>query len=842
MLSLSVVALAQIPDNENGTGHAAISSDCGELTSDAEAATDKTRTADSATGDDGWKPLYYIEIIGKLLAIFGGLITIVVGAIKIHEFLKHKESEEKQPHKYDTQVETSKNSAVSKGDHSLAIKADNTKGDVYITTYSGSTKPPSSGGPPSKKTKIPHPRNPNFTGRVDLLDHLYNALTSGVPQAITGLGGVGKTQLALEYAYRHEKDYDVLWWVRSEEAASLASDYANLAIKLDLTEKNPTEQGVIIEAVRTWLEQNDKWMVIFDNAQDPKDVRDYLPRTNSGHVIITSRNPNWGNIARTISVDVFNRGESIEFLCNRTGQDDENAADALAKALGDLPLALEQAGAYIEETDITLRGYLNLFLEHQNDILKRGKPIDYHATIDTTWEISFLQAKKESKVSADLLNLCAFLAPDNIPEQILIEGAQVLPESLAVAITDKMSFNDAVAALRRYSLINREDESFSVHGLVQAVTRDGLEENDMKKWSEAALNLMNRTFPFESKNARVWPQCKRLLPHVLAATDHAEALGVATSVGTPSLNQAGLYLMERAQFHEATELFERGLAISEAAYGPDDPNVSTVVNNLGIALQYVGDLEGARKHYERALKIDEENYGNDHPNVSTVVNNIGMVLLGMGNLEGAEEHLERALKIDEENYGNDHPNVARDLNNLGMVLLDMGDLEGAKEHLEEALKISETIYEDHNHPELASVINNLGVVLKDMGDLEGARKHYERALKIDEENYGNDHLNVTTVVNNLGAVLQDMGDLEGARKYYERVLKIEEENYGNDHPNVSEVVNNLGVVLQGMGDLKGAKEHYERALEIDEKAYGSDHPSTVIIRNNLDFIKREMED
>ncbi|HNT72062.1 MAG TPA: hypothetical protein PKK92_03270, partial [Methanothrix sp.] len=211
-------------------------------------------------------------------------------------------------------------------------------------------------------SNIPHPHNPNFTGRVDLLEKLEETLASGEraaftqTSAITGLGGVGKTQLALEYSYSHADDYRVIWWVRSEEPATLAADYAGLAARLNLPEKDSQDQRITVEAVRRWLEENGGWLLVFDNAQEPENLTDYLPRTGAGHVIITSRNPNWGGTAKPLLVDVFSRQESVEFLLSRTGQTD--GAHALAEALGDLPLALEQAGAYIQETGISFATYL----------------------------------------------------------------------------------------------------------------------------------------------------------------------------------------------------------------------------------------------------------------------------------------------------------------------------------------------------------------------------------------------------------------------------------------------------------------------------------------------------
>ena len=200
-----------------------------------------------------------------------------------------------------------------------------------------------------EKSNIPHLRNRNFTGREIILTDLRKALSSGKPaaltQAISGLGGIGKTQIALEYAYRHQSDYDVVWWVRAEKPETLAADYASLARARNLPEKDEQEQQIIVEAVRRWLGQNKNWLLVFDNAQAPEDIRDYLPKEPVGHILITSRHQSWRGTASPITIKKWPREESVVFLCKRTGQKDEDGANAVADALDDLPLALAQAGA-----------------------------------------------------------------------------------------------------------------------------------------------------------------------------------------------------------------------------------------------------------------------------------------------------------------------------------------------------------------------------------------------------------------------------------------------------------------------------------------------------------------
>jgi tetratricopeptide (TPR) repeat protein len=700
-------------------------------------------------------------------------------------------------------------------------------------------------GPPLISDLFPH-RNPNFTGRESLLAQLCSALTSGqlaaLTQAIHGLGGVGKTQLAVEYAYRHAAEYNLVWWVRAEEPAALAADYAALAGPLNLPQKDDPDQRLVVQAVRRELGQRTGWLLIFDNAQDPKDLRPYLPPGGAGHVLITSRYSAWRGVANPLTVQVWERTESVAFLLKRTGQADE-AADALAKALGDLPLALAQAGAYIETNRTTFAEYLELFQSRRTELWEdEHPPLGYSRTVATTWSLAMDQVRQDSPAGVDLLNLCAFLGPDDIPQTLLSEGGEHLPQPLSATVTDLRAMNQAVAALLQYSLMEKAEDALSVHRMVQAVARDRLPEEARRTWAGAAVGLVNGAFPSDIQDDMLtWPVCARLLPHALAAAGHAEALGVAPEATGRLLNQTGLYLWGRAEFAEAKALLERALAIDEAAFGPDHPNVASAVNNLGLVLKDLGDLAGARAHYERALAIWERQLGPEHPQVATGVNNLGRVLHDLGDLDGARVALERALAIDEAAFGPHHPSVARDVNNLGGVLKALGDLEGARTHYERALAIDEAAF-GPDHPSVARDVNNLGLVLKDLGDLAGARAAFERVLGILEKTLPPEHPYVAATTSNLGLVLQALGDLAKARAHYERALAIDEATYGPHHPNVARDVNNLGSVLKDLGDLAGARAALERALAIDEAAFGPHHPKVAIDVNNLGDVLKDLGD
>jgi tetratricopeptide (TPR) repeat protein len=289
---------------------------------------------------------------------------------------------------------------------------------------------------------------------------------------------------------------------------------------------------------------------------------------------------------------------------------------------------------------------------------------------------------------------------------MLRDGAKHLPAALAAAVTDQLACNKTIAALRRYSLLTRQDDSISAHRLVQLVTRNQLTEDERRQWVEAAVRVVNQAFPQESYDVRTWPVCEKLLPHAQAATEEGEVLQIdAIAIGR-LISQTGGYFLGRAQYAEAKQAYERALGIYEAAFGPDHPDVAICVSNLAEVLRNLGNLAKARQCFECALRIDEAAFGPDHPNVARDVNNLGFVLQALGNLSEARQCFERALRINEAAFDPDHPDVARAVNNLGEVLRKLGNLAEARQYGERALRIL-TAFLGDDHPLTVTVRNNL---------------------------------------------------------------------------------------------------------------------------------------
>jgi tetratricopeptide (TPR) repeat protein len=694
---------------------------------------------------------------------------------------------------------------------------------------------------------VPYVQNPRFTGRVDDLDRLRQGFTRRMPhwpiQAIHGLGGMGKTQLALQYVYQFSGEYDVVWWLRAEEPATLAGDLADLAVALRLHGSVAPAQPAAVEAVKQWLKRNHRWLLVFDSVREPHDLTPYLPSPVTGHILVTSRHASWSGAALPLQLRGLKRNDAAQLLLDRSGagRDQEAPARELADALGDLPLALAQAGGYIDGAGISITEYLARFRARRAELMKRGAEGDSAPTVATTWDLAFRDAQARSPAAGELLALCSFLGADDIPRDALRLAAERFPPALAAAASDPFALDAAVKALRFYSLIEPHGDAptgdaLSIHRLVQAAVRDRLGEGERRAWAELAVAFVYDFFPEEPDDPVLRGVCRRWLPHARAALANARAAGVPAREGTEGLlRHVAKYYHALKYYDDAREMLEQALVTAEALHGPDHAHVAMALTGLGPVLMNLGRLAGALTHARRALAIDEANHGPDHAHVATDAINLASVLKDSNLLDEARHVAERALHIDQA-IDPESADVARDANCLGGILRDLGDLQGARWCYERALAIDEK----RRAPDLALRLNNLGHLLREMNELPEARQLAERALAIGNEVYGPEDPNVATFHSNLASLLQKLGLHQEAREHLEWALIIAESTYGEEHYAVAIRCNNLGLLLADLGDLRGALVELERAVEIARKTLGPGHRRVQRLENNRDIIRRRL--
>jgi tetratricopeptide (TPR) repeat protein len=675
-------------------------------------------------------------------------------------------------------------------------------------------------------------RNIHFIGReehLQSLEHGFAISPMRKPRVLSGAGGSGKTSLAIEYAYAHDDHYDIVWWIRADTQAMIVADLAALAPKLARPGQTFETPRQACNAAIAELQRRDRWLLIFDNARRPDDLTPFLPAKASGNVIVTSGDSHWTSVATVVPVNSWSRRESIEFLRVRLGGiDDMPSADKLAAALDDLPLAIEQAAACINQANISIADYLRDYENYWAEMLEHGRPAgSYPISAAMAWELSFRRMASLNPGAGQLLTLCGFFASDEIPLVMIQNALGALPEDLAAMMRDSAALQDALNTLEKFSLAKNAGQTVSVHGVIGAMAQDRLPTIDRMSWATVALQIASAAFEFDSQNPNSWRACAEVLPHVLAATMHAQGTGVASQAVVDLLSRTGRFLLKQGNYSESRTLLEMAYTLVKTTYGPKSVQAADIANNLARVRHRLGDLPGASALYDVALQIDRKSYGPADPHLATVANNSAMTLVELGKLDAARERFEWAIDVYQKSYPQHHPKVASVMNNLGFVLIQLKDYAAARHWLEQALTITESTF-GVGHPQVACIAANLGSALRAGGDRAQARKLFDRALLIDETAFGVNHPAVARDLFNMGQLLSDQGDFGAAVGPLERALSITETSYGSEHRETALCLNELGRALRGTGDVDRAVDCLMRATAMMRKGEAKPSHETVV--------------
>jgi tetratricopeptide (TPR) repeat protein len=691
---------------------------------------------------------------------------------------------------------------------------------------------------------VPYRRNPFFTGRDNILSHLYAVLQDNKTaaltqaQAISGLGGIGKTQIAVEYAYRFSDVYQAILWVTASSREAFTSDFVKLAALLDLPEQHEQDQEFVVRAVKRWLSTHTHWLLILDNVDNLDMLADFLPVHSSGDVLITTRLQALGMLAQSIEVEKMGLDEGVMFLLRRTkllatgaGLDQstqENLAQAveIVTALDGLPLALDQAGAYIEETHCSLSHYLDLYGTSRKELLRRrGRfPVDHPDSVAITWSISFQKVEHESLAAADLLHLLAFLDPEAIPEEIIIKSAVELGTELELVENAPLKVDTILELLLRYSLIRRNSlsRSLSIHRLVQAVLKDGMDKTTQRLWAERAIRAVNRIFPAVELNT--WEECQRCLPHVLICATYIEEYELAFPEAARLFNETATYLIIHAQYEQAELLLHRALSIRQQVLDADHPDTARTLNDLGVLYLTQSKYQQAEPLLQQALAIRRSKLGKEHSDTATSLNNRAQLYYEQGHYSSAERMYKEALKIRQRVLQPGHPDIAQSLNNLAELYTVLGKFSQAESLYEEALS-SQKITLGSEHPLVAQTLNNIALLYRSKGEYAQAEQYYQKALDIQEQVLGSDHPDVAETLNNLARLYRAMGAYEKAEPLYQRALHIRETTFGTDHPQVAQSYYSIAKLYHSQGKYSEAEKLFEQALHIQEQRLGTNHPT-----------------
>jgi len=751
--------------------------------------------------------------------------------------------------------------------------------------------------------RVPHRRNPFFIGREEILLYLHNTFhasklgMSAQAQALSGLGGIGKTQTAIEYAYRFRNNYSVILWLRAETYEVLMSDACAIANLLELPEKDEQNQSQIVEAVKCWLTTHDNWLLVLDNVEDFTLIEDYLPQQGKGHIVLTTRTQVTGAIAQRLDLKLMGQDEGASLLLRRAkllhpdaaleevSEALQGIAKELSQELGGLPLALDQAGAYIEETGCTLSAYRTHYQTQGVTLLgRRGRMGGKHPhSVSTTFSLCFEKVKHLNEAAGDVLHLCGFLAPDAIPEELFHTDGFDLGSHLQSLACNPLAFDDAVATLRTYSLLQRDAETktLTMHRLVQTVLRETMDEKMQHHLAEQAVRVVNHILPdidgdvlasqhfsffSHAQQCAVQIERYRLLSpeagqllttlaeyeqvcaqyvqakkHLAQAQEIYEQMNETTH---PEMHRVLSVLAKvwykQGKYVEAEQLCHRSLALSEHIFGEDHPKRADCLTILALTLYKQGRYAVAETLFRRVLLLDEQQGEQKQLDIAITLSNLGLLLCEQGKYGEAETLLQRSVTIKEQLVGTEHIHYANALHNLAVLYIEWGKHTEAKSLFQHILVIREK-HLGKDHPEVAVTYNNLCRISYLQEDYTEAEQCIRCALHIHEKIFGQDHLQIATGLNNLAKIVMAQGYDAEAELFFQRALQIYERDLGQEHPYRAITLGNLALLYTKQKRWSEAEGFFQQALAIHKKTVGLEHPHVAQTLQNMALLSLEQE-
>lgn len=724
------------------------------------------------------------------------------------------------------------------------------------------------------------PRNPNFTGRTQLLEELHRQLsaereTAVLPESLHGMGGVGKSQVAIEYIHRNRSGYDLIWWIPAEHTSQIRSALTELAqrLNLDVSGEAITAVPAVREALSTAESPYGNWLLVFDNAESMSDVRPFFPTGGNGKILVTSRNPEWAAVTRSLEVDVFSRAESTTFLRKRTPELALEDADRLADALGDLPLAVEQAAAWRVATGMPVHEYLRLLDEKRIELLELGSSPDYEVSVAAAWNVSLDKLEQVNSAALQLLQVCSFFAPEPISRDLFAGSPSAqITEILDETLRDPIKLARAIRDIQRYALAKFDHRAgtLQMHRLVQAVLVSRMTDEQKTTMRHGAHTLLANGDPNKPSVPEFWPRYQALLPHLtvsgaVASTDprvqqfvfnmvkflyywgdHEGGLVLATDVHehrkrdrgednehTLSVAKWRAWIMwVLGRFREAADINRRSLELSEAAFGTADEGTLDAMTRVALDLRAAGDAAGALALDRRAFEGCTREFGEDDPATLNAAMHLGQSLKFSG-------FLQEALDLDADTYrrrsailGELTDDTLRVLNYLTIAQREAGDYLGAHKRQEEVYQTFIKVYGMEN-PAVTRAARNLAVARRRAGDHDGAIALSADTLRRFSTRYGDNYPETMAAALDLAIDLRHARRLPEAHALGSETLDRYMKVFGERHPHTLAARANLAIVQRLQGDAAAAAASNRETLSILEGTVGLDHPIAVICAINL---------
>jgi len=697
-------------------------------------------------------------------------------------------------------------------------------------TASDSGPAPASARVPQIWGNVPQ-RNKNFTGRSDILALLRDGLTSSssvrvvLPHALHGMGGVGKTQVAIEYAYLYSSDYDLVWWIPADQPPLVRASLAALAVRLGLPPATASGIEGAAAAVLDALRQGtpfSRWLLVFDNADQPEDLKDIIPQ-GPGHVLITSRNHRWQSVVETVQVDVFTPEESIAFLTRRIrGELDRDAADTLAAELGYLPLALEQAAALQTETGMPMEEYLRLLKDHTVSIMAEGKSADYPLSMTAAWKLSVSTLEQYQAEAVELLRCCAFLGPEPIPRDLFPRGAHALRTPLRELLADPIRLARAIRELGRFALIRIDGRTMTIHRLIQALLRDDLSPELQKQYREEAHLVLAAGAPHDPNDNQLWPLYAELVAHVAAPATAIEQSQTET-VRRFAVDMVR-YLYNSGDMGSAQSFAERFIEAWRPITAEGDLQLLRARRQLGNVLRSLGRYSAAYAEDEQIRSIAERVLGERDPFTLAVTNSFGADMRARGDFAAALDLDTASLAAHREVMGPEHLQTLRVANNLAVDY-------GLNSRYTDARDLHGDIYRARNEStevpaqELLSSWGGLARALRLCGSFDAARDVGQDAHDYGVATLGPEHPRTLECAIDLSIALRRIPtSYADAEELARRVFEQSSRRFGPDAPLTLAAIVSLTNIQRTTSDFVAALDLSRKAAEQYAALYGSDHP------------------
>jgi hypothetical protein len=634
--------------------------------------------------------------------------------------------------------------------------------------------------------------------------------------------------MAVEYAYRHLAEMGMAWQFPAEDATVLAAGFGELAAQLGARDLADIRDPVV--SVHTVLATFPApWLLIFDNVADLASVAAFLPPAGPGQVLITSQASNW--LSQPLAVPMLEPEAAVGFLINRTGDFDRQAARDLADELGELPLALEQAAAYMKATGDTLAEYLALFRHRRAELLARGEPTGYSKTVASTWALALGRLGQTEPSAVALLRLLSFCAPDAIPLRLLLQprpelagrlGDQVTPV-LAPLLEDPLAVRDAIGALRRYTLVTPvASGTVSVHRLVQAVTADQMPPELAREWRQAAATLIEQAIPADTDPPETWPVCAALLPHAqMALADHSAGMA-----------QLANYLGSSGNYSTARDLELRVLDARKLILGPEHPDTLISRGHHADWTGQAGDPAAARDMFAELLPVHQRVLGPEHPHTLITQGHLASWTGYAGDPAAARDMFAELLPVHERVLGPEHPHTLTSRGHLADWTGQAGDPAAARDLVAELLPVYERIL-GPEHQETLTVRHELARCIGQAGDPATARDLFTELLSMHERVLGPEHPDTLLARGNHASWTGEAGDAGAARDLLAELLPMLEHVLGPEHRHTLTARHELARWTGEAGDPVAARDLFAELLAVLARVLGPEHPYSLIAGRNL---------